>query len=134
MYSKLKKLDINYSAGVKEEDILKFENRLNVKFGYRYKEFLKEFGCLSMKYLEFYGICGNNSSVPSAIHATLERRKLNNNFPLNMIVIFETGNGVVYTIDAHDKVYKFDLNEVVNTKVYFDQFIINEIQKLGIKI
>lgn len=131
MYSKLKKLPINYSAGVTKEDILKFENILGVKFGHKYKEFLKEFGCLNIEYLEFYGICGDNNSDPSTIHATLEKRKLNDNFPLNMVVIFEIGNGVAYTVDEQDKVYKVDLNEVVSTQLYFDQFIINKIEKLG---
>ena len=133
MYDLINKMKqpIEISGGVKEEEILKFEKVLNVTFGYKYKQFLKKFGCLTVKYLEFYGICGENNSIPSAIHATLELRKYKNDFPDNLIVIFEVGDGTVYCIDSLDKVYKVDRHEIIDMNIYFDQFLVNSINEAG---
>ena len=134
MYDEIKKRNksIESSGGESEAEILKYEELLNTKFGYGYKQFLKEFGCLSIEHLEFYGICGKNDSIPSAVHATLELRKYNDNLPSDFIVIFELGNGTVYCVDSHDRVHKIDRYEIVDMKMYFDQFLfskINEVRK-----
>ncbi len=132
MYNEIKKINqpIESSGGVDEAEILKYEEILNTKFGYKYKQFLKEFGCLSIGHLEFYGICGKNDSIPSAIHATLELRKYNDNLPSDFIVIFELGDGTVYCIDGCDRVYRIDRHEIVDIKMYFDQFLFSKINEV----
>ena len=133
MYDELKQLNltIESSGSVQENIIVDFEKELDTKFGSQYKEFVKEFGCLNVEHLEFYGICGNNKSIPSAMHATKELRKYKVNLPSDFIVFYELGDGIYYCTNREDQVWKIDLNTIIKTNKTFKQFVLDEIKKLG---
>ena len=107
MYEDLKRINIELETSkvATDEVIRKYEKELSIKFGEEYKSFLKEFGTLEVEYFEFYGIIGDNNSVPSAIHATKFARKNIENFPMDFVVFLEIGDGSFYCIDQKDNVY-----------------------------
>ncbi len=133
MYDEIKLFDLNIEAsGSVEKNIIeKYEKELGLEFGIQYKIFLEVFGCLNIEYLEFYGICGNNNSIPSSIHATKELRKYKMNLPSDFVLFYEIGNGISYCTNNKDEVYKLDLDNITNTNKDFKQFILDEIKKLG---
>ncbi len=91
MYSKIKKCKFSVISAkpIDIRDIERFEKDLDFTFGNEYRKFLEQFGCLSIDYLEFYGICGNNESVPSAVYMTKRMREDLDFFPENLVVIHE---------------------------------------------
>ena len=124
-------LDIEYSGAIDNNLINKYEQILDVKFGSEYRTFLSKYGCLSVEYLEFYGICRNNKAVPSSIHVTQEIRKLKKNLPLNLVIFYELGNGVYFGVNENDNVYKIYLDDVVDIQQSFKSFVIEKIKQLG---
>lgn len=132
MYNDIKNMNLNIDMAkpVTEAEIVKFEAELSVKFGEEYQGFLKEFGCMSVEYLEFYGICGKNTSIPSAIHATKFMRKEVGNFSKNLIVVHEDGSGSFYCIDSDDNVYLCNFNNCEKTGKTFKAFLTQKLQGL----
>jgi hypothetical protein len=132
MYEDLKKINIEIetSKGATDDIIEKYEQELSVKFGKEYKAFLKEFGTLSVEYLEFYGIIGENSSVPSAIHATKFARKNIENFPVNLVVFLDVGDGSFYCVDNKDKVYLCNYNNCKFVDETFKDFLFKQVNSL----
>lgn len=88
--------------GFKEEDLIrKAETALGLEFPPTYRQFLKEYGCGDFAGQEFYGIINENfenSSIPNGIWLTLDERK--SGLPDNLIVIYATGDGAYYALDA----------------------------------
>lgn len=130
MYSKIKNLNIDYAKSVSDEQINIFEKELNISFGNEFKTYLKEFGCISKDYLEFYGICGDNNSIPSAIFATKSMRNNVSGFSKDLIVFYEIGEGSFYCVDSMDKVFLCDYDKVEDIKTSFKDFIINKIKNI----
>jgi len=132
MYNKLKELNqkLNTTASINEDIILKFEDELSIKFGIEFKTYLKEFGCLRIKYIEFYGICGDNKSIPSAIYATISMRENINGFPQDLIVFYEDGDGSFNCIDSSDNVYICNYNNCQKTNQTLSEFIYNKVKEL----
>lgn len=130
MYSDLKKLDLDAGSPVSENEIIKFEKELNINFGNEFKTYLKEFGCLDIDYLEFYGICGNNNSIPSAIHATKSKRDNIVEFSKELIVFFEAGDGSFHCVDSEDNVYICHYNECLKIGKTFKEFIYDKAKEL----
>jgi hypothetical protein len=115
---------------VLEADIEKFEIEMGLQFGKQYRAFLKEFGALSVAYIEFYGICGNNDAIPSAIHATKMNRKYSAAFPRDVMVVMDRGDGVSYVINQSDHVYLYE-NEVLKAlNISFFDLTIQKISDL----
>ena len=66
-----------------------------------YKGFLKTYGAGSIGSEEIYGISSldfENSTVPNGIWYTLSERK-EINLPVNLLVIYSTGDGKLYCLD-----------------------------------
>lgn len=88
-----------------EELIFLAESALGNKFPPTYRVFLSQYGCGDIAGQEFYGIIKEdfvNSSVPDAIWLTLDERK-NSNLPESLIVVYETGDGVYYSLDCSSR-------------------------------
>ncbi|MCK9337702.1 MAG: SMI1/KNR4 family protein [Arcobacteraceae bacterium] len=130
MYSEIKNLNIDSAKSVSDEQISTFEKELNISFGNEFKTYLKEFGCISKDYLEFYGICGENNSIPSAIFATKSMRNNVPNFSKDLIVFYEIGDGRFYCVDTNDNVYLCDFDKVTDTNTSFKSFLINKIKNI----
>lgn len=131
MFEQIESLDNLVKAGpVDESDISKYEKELKVFFGEKYKHFLMKFGCLSVEYLEFYGICGENSSAPSAIFVTKKMREDLDFFPGDLIVIHEVGDGTFYCVDSNDRIFFCNYHECNKIDDSFADFLLNKIKEL----
>lgn len=130
MFEKLKDLEIELESTnpATNEDIDNFEKELSLRLGSEYKNFLKEFGTLEIEYFEFYGIYGDNKSLPSAIHATKYARENIENFPKDLIVFYETGDGSFYCVKEDDSVFLCNYNRCNSIRKSFKGFIF---EKLG---
>lgn len=132
MYSKIKKLDIKLESAQKAtiEEIENFENNLSIKLGNEYKSFLLEFGTLEVEYLEFYGYTKNPENSLNALALTKEQRESIKDFPKNLIVFFNAGDGSYYCVDSDDKVYRCIYNRCGQLEVTFKDFLCQEIESL----
>jgi len=133
MYSKLREsgCNLDVSDPVSEELLGQYEKELNISFGDEYKEFLKEFGCLSVEYLEFYGICGNNTSAPSSIFMTKKMQEDLDFFPNNLVVIFEEGDGTFYCVDYEDRIHRCSYHDCIRLDEKFSEFILARVKELN---
>jgi hypothetical protein len=123
-------LDCDAAVSASESTIHGFETGLNMKFGPQYTAFLKEFGTLRVCCFEYYGICGDNNSVPSAVHVTLMNRRHIDKFPSDLVVFSEAGNGVLYCVDASDKVFSFDGGIAHEVGMTFVEFLKKQVGQL----
>ncbi len=119
----LSSLTYNQSGPVSVDEIARHEKNLNLKFGPNYHLFLSKYGCISAGPNELYGVCGDNASVPSAIHATVSART-NPNFPRNLLVIAEDGSGRKFCVDSHDNIFVCDRNICEKSGQSFEDFVV----------
>ncbi len=124
------KIDVETNNPASNKAIEDAEKQLGLLFGQEYKEFLKEFGCLSIEYLEFYGICGSQSLAPNIIHVTSKYRDEIPSFSKELVVIYEVGDGSFYSIDSRDNVYLCQYDKCEKTNKTFKEFLINKIGEL----
>ena len=111
------------SGFVSNADIQRYEKNLGLQFGPNYKQFVSKYGCLVVGSNELYGLCGDNKSIPSAIHATLSARR-EKQFPLNLLVIGDDGSGRKYCVDSKDEVFLCDRNQCTPTGQSFEDFVV----------
>ena len=92
-----------------EEDIEKYEKKLNFSFGKELKKYILEYGFLAFKFVEFYGINKKQEFDSDMVKDTL---KLNEQFPeTKSLIVFENkGDGDYIFLDSDDNVYEFDTN------------------------
>jgi hypothetical protein len=124
---KLKKLleviDFDQSGPVKSSEVKRYEEILGLKFGPGFKLYLSEYGCIASGANELYGICGNNASIPSAIHATKSARR-DPNFPKDLVVIADDGSGRKMCVDKSDRIHIFDRNTCRDSGQSFEDFAV----------
>ncbi len=125
-----KNKNILKSKPVKDEVIQRYADELGVSFGQEFKEYIKRFGCISIGSLEFYGICGDNDKIPSAIHATKMMRKHIPTLSKDLIVFYEVGDGSFYCIDSQDEVYLCEFDKCSKYNMKFEQFILKQLSAL----
>ncbi len=132
MFEKLKEFNIELETtdSATDEEIENFEKVLSIQLGNEYRSFLKEFGTLEIEYFEFYGIYGNNLSLPSAIYATEYTRKNIEKFSKDLIVFYETGDGSFYCVDTNDNVFLCNYNRCNPIRQTFKQFIFAKVETL----
>lgn len=115
---KIDDLDIISNNGASEEQILRAEKRLELKFPEEYKNYVKEFGAISFLGNEWTGL--NIDGYLNVVNMTEEERALNEFFPKKYFVIENIGvdrmliisneKGEIYTIQ-YDKI-KFLCNSL----------------------
>ena len=131
MYSKLNNnQNITKAKPVTDGEIAKFEQELSTTFGDEFRTYLKEFGCISIDYLEFYGICGGNDKIPSAIHATKAMRKHITALPINLVVFYEIGDGSFYCVDNDDEVFFCEYDRCTKANQKFKDFLFKTIGEI----
>jgi SMI1-KNR4 cell-wall len=119
----LASMSFEQSGPVGTADIRSHEQNLGLKFGPNYKLFLSKYGCVVAGPNELYGVCGDNASIPSAIHATLSARR-DPRFPRNLLVIGNDGSGRKYCVDSYDNVFVCDRNTCVKSGQSFENFAV----------
>ena len=115
---KIDDLDIISNNGASEEQILRAEKRLELKFTEEYKNYVKEFGAISFLGNEWIGL--NIDGYFNVVNMTEEERALNEFYPKKYFVIENIGvdrmliisneKGEIYTIQ-YDKI-KFLCNSL----------------------
>ena len=92
-----------------EEDIEKYEKKLNFNFGKELKKYILVYGFLAFKFVEFYGINKKQEFDSDMVKDTL---KLNEQFPeTKSLIVFENkGDGDYIFLDSDDNIYEFDTN------------------------
>lgn len=105
--------DIVHGKGTDEEQILKAENILNVKFAEDYKEYLHTFGMAMVNGHEFTGI-GEVEQL-DVVEVTIQQRKYNSYISPNWYVVEEANiDGIVVWQDETGRVYQSDLGKNVS--------------------
>ena len=123
-------LELESTQKATDDDIRFFEQTLGVELGDEYKSFLKEFGTLEVEFYEFYGFFKDNISIPSAIFATKEARKTISNFPQDLVVFYEAGDGSFYCVKSDNSVVVCNYNRCQNIDLNFKEFIFAQIESL----
>lgn len=115
-----------------EEDIEKYEKKLNFSFGKELKKYILEYGFLSFKFVEFYGINKKQEFDSDMVKDTL---KLNEQFPeTKSLIVFENkGDGDYILLDSDDNVYEFDVeldkkSTTLNKKLF--QYILFKFEEI----
>ena len=108
---------------VSDTDIQKHEKGLGLQFGSKYRQFVSKYGCLVVGSNELYGVCGENNSIPSAIHATISARR-DQQFPKNLLVIGDDGSGRKFCVDSHDEIFLCDRHVCERTGQSFEDFAV----------
>jgi hypothetical protein len=111
------------SGPVRASEIQHYEQELKLRFGPDYKRFLSKYGCVAAGPNELYGVCGDNASIPSAIHATLSARR-DAKFPQNLLVVGDDGSGRKFCVDSHDSVFVCNRNTCVKSGQSFEDFAV----------
>jgi hypothetical protein len=112
---------IERSGPVNSAEIQRHEEKLKLKFGPDYRRFISKFGCVASGANELYGVCGDNGSIPSAIHATISARA-DDQFPRNLWVIADDGSGRKFCVDSSDNLYFCDRTTCSKMDKSFEDF------------
>ena len=119
----LASMSFDQSGPVSAAEIQRHEKNLRLKFGPDYKLFLSKYGCLTAGPNELYGVCGDNASIPSAIHATQSSRR-DPKFSRDLLVIADDGGGRKFCVDSYDNIFLSDRNNCVKSGRSFDDFAV----------
>lgn len=132
MFERLKDFNIELETTnpATDKEIEEFEKELSMRLGDEYKSFLKEFGTLEVEYFEFYGIYSDSNSLPSAIYATKYARENIENFPEDLVVFYETGDGSFYCVKEDDSVFLCNYNRCNSIRKSFKEFIFEKVGTL----
>jgi hypothetical protein len=119
----LASMNFDQCASVSTADIQRHERNLKLRFGPEYKQYVSKYGCVAAGPNELYGLCGDNASIPSAIHATTSARR-DSKFPRNLLVIADDGRGRKFCIDSNDEIFVCDRDNCVKIDQSFEDFAI----------
>ncbi|ASG31494.1 SMI1/KNR4 family protein [Fusobacterium animalis] len=111
---KIEELDTNLKGGASEEQIIRAEKRLELKFPEEYKDYVKEFGAISFLGNEWTGL--NVDGYLNVVNMTEEERALNEFFPKKYFVIENIGVDRMLVIsDEKGKIYtiQYDKKELI---------------------
>ena len=116
-----------------EEDIEKYEKKLNFNFGKELKKYILEYGFLAFKFVEFYGINKKQEFDSDMVKDTL---KLNEQFSeTKSLIAFENKGDEDYIfLDSDDNVYEFDTNlddGVVALKKKLFEYILERFEEIS---
>ena len=117
---------------ISEEDIEKYEKKLNFNFGKELKKYILKYGFLSFKFVEFYGINKKQEFDSDMVKDTL---KLNEQFPkTKSLIVFENkGDGDYIFLDSDDNVYEFDTDRIILLDQKLFKYILNRFEEINNK-
>lgn len=137
---KLKKFILENNKEVKHSKYLPESNTiesaskiLNFDFGKQLNFYLREYGYLSYKFIEFNGINQKQKNNSDLVVQTLNLRKT---FPItNKYVSFiDLGDGDYILVDEKDNVHEFiptDSDEVTSLNIKLEDFILQLFEKIS---
>lgn len=101
------------SGAVDENEIMKVEDTLGVKFADEYRAYISNFGTASFYGHELTGICEGDASI-NVVDVTLEERAYFPNIPRGWYVVEQTHiDGIVIWQDEDGCIYRATPNSVV---------------------
>ena len=108
---KIKDLEITSNGRASEEEIIRAEKRLNLKFSKEYKEYIKEFGAISFFGNEWSGL--NIDGYFIVVNMTEDERALNESFPEKYFVVENIGVDSIFIISNEDgKIYSIQYDKI----------------------
>ena len=108
---KIDDLDIISNNGASEEQIIRAEKRLELKFPEEYKDYVKEFGAISFLGNEWTGL--NVDGYLNVVNMTEEERALNEFFPKKYFVIENIGvDRMLIISDEKGKIYTIQYDKI----------------------
>lgn len=108
---KIKDLEITSNGRASEEQIIRAEKRLNLKFSEEYKEYVKEFGAISFFGNEWSGL--NIDGYFNVVNITEDERVLNESFPKKHFVVENIGVDSIFIISNEDgKIYSIQYDKI----------------------
>ena len=108
---KIKDLEITSNGRASEEQIIRAEKRLNLKFSEEYKEYFKEFGAISFFGNEWSGL--NIDGYFNVVNITEDERVLNESFPKKHFVVENIGVDSIFIISNEDgKIYSIQYDKI----------------------
>ncbi|MBW9310778.1 SMI1/KNR4 family protein [Fusobacterium nucleatum] len=108
---KIKDLEITSNGRASEEEIIRAEKRLNLKFSKEYKEYIKEFGAISFFGNEWSGL--NIDGYFNVVNMTEDERALNESFPEKYFVVENIGVDSIFIISNEDgKIYSIQYDKI----------------------
>lgn len=108
---KIDDLDIISNNGASEEQILRAEKRLELKFPEEYKDYVKEFGAISFLGNEWTGL--NVDGYLNVVNMTEDERALNEFFPKKYFVIENIGvDRMLIISDEKGKIYTIQYDKI----------------------
>lgn len=108
---KIKDLEITSNGRASEEEIIRAEKRLNLKFSKEYKEYVKEFGAISFFGNEWSGL--NIDGYFNVVNMTEDERALNESFPEKYFVVENIGVDSIFIISNEDgKIYSIQYDKI----------------------
>lgn len=111
---KIKNLDKNPNGGANEEQIVRAEKRLNLKFSKEYKEYIKEFGMISFFATEWSGL--NVDGYFNVVNMTEDEKALNETFPEKYFAIENLAvDGIIVISNEEGEIYslQYDKKELI---------------------
>ena len=108
---KIDDLDIISNNGASEEQIIRAEKRLELKFPEEYKDYVKKFGTISFLGNEWTGL--NVDGYLNVVNMTEEERALNEFFPKKYFVIENIGvDRMLIISDEKGKIYTIQYDKI----------------------
>ena len=108
---KIKDLEITSNGRASEEEIIRAEKRLNLKFSKEYKEYVKEFGAISFFGNEWSGL--NIDGYFNVVNMTEDERALNESFPEKYFIVENIGVDSIFIISNEDgKIYSIQYDKI----------------------
>ncbi|MCR5530097.1 MAG: SMI1/KNR4 family protein [Saccharofermentans sp.] len=111
---------------ISEIQLVDVEKRIGIKFGPELKYYVLNFGYLSYKHAELYGVNSNQFLESDLITQT---EYLHKYFPVTseLIAIENQGEGDYYMVDSDDNVYEYDseLQELTDWKIKLNEYILS---------
>ena len=122
--------EIEVGTPVTKKEIDKLSKALKMKFGPMFTDYLESFGSIDAEGVEIYG-SGKKGNLDPIKVATLTNRKYFKNID-DHAVIYETGNGDVYTVDSSDNVYldNHESKTLTDTGLKFNDFVKDIVSKM----
>lgn len=97
--------DYNGSNGRTEEDIINYENSLNLNFAKDYRQYIKEIGLACFEGHELTGI--TDSARLNVVAVTIAQKGINKGIPSSWYVIEETTiDGIVIWQSSEGEIYQ----------------------------
>ena len=119
----LETIEFDHCGPIASSEVKRHEDSLDLKFGPIFRSYLTEYGCIAHGANELYGICGNNDSVPSAIHATRSARR-DSGFRKDLVVVADDGSGRKMCVDSNDMIHILDRNTCSESGQSFEDFAV----------